>query len=75
MIAEIAVPAGGAQGMHFDETFDVGSDTGTPANDADYEVPFPFTGTLTKLSLAIDRPKLTPGDEKRLMEESRKAND
>jgi hypothetical protein len=32
----------------------------------DYQVPFTFTGTLNKLTIAIDRPKLTPEDEKRL---------
>jgi hypothetical protein len=29
-----------------DETFDVGVDTRTPVNDADYQVPFPFNGTI-----------------------------
>jgi len=28
-----------------DESFDVGSDTGTPLDDADYQVAFVFTGT------------------------------
>jgi arylsulfatase len=60
--------------LQFDETFDVGADTGTPVNDADYQVPFAFTGTLAKLTLAIDRPKLTPEDEKRLLEEGRRNN-
>ncbi len=54
--------------------FDVGADTGTPVNDQDYEVPFRFTGKLTKLTLKIDRPKLTPADEKRLMEEGQRNN-
>ena len=30
-------------------------------------MPFRFTGKLTKLTLAIDRPQLTPADEKLLM--------
>jgi hypothetical protein len=34
-------------------------------------VPFKFTGKLNKLTLTIDRPKLTPEDEKRLMEAMR----
>jgi hypothetical protein len=34
-------------------------------------VPFAFTGKLTKLTLSIDRPKLTPEDEKWLMEAQR----
>jgi len=53
--------------LQWDENFDVGADTGTPVNDADYQVPFRFTGKLNKLTLTIDRPKLTPEDEKRLM--------
>jgi arylsulfatase A-like enzyme len=32
----------------FDETFDVGEDTGTPVS-LDYDVPFKFTGTLEKV--------------------------
>src|SRR5262249_19133714 len=60
--------------LQFDETFDVGADTGTPLDDKDYKVPFEFTGKLTKLTLAIARPKLTPEDEKRLMEEGQRNN-
>ncbi len=32
----------------FDETFDVGEDTGTPVSE-DYEVPFKFTGEIEKV--------------------------
>lgn len=55
----------------WDENFDVGADTGTPVDDGDYQVPFKFTGKLNKLTLKIDRPKLTPEEEKRLMEAQR----
>ena len=34
----------------WDETFNVGIDTGTPVDDADYQVPFPFTGKIDKLT-------------------------
>ena len=51
--------------LQWDETFDIGSDTGTPVCDEDYQCPFAFTGKLVKLTLKIDRPKLTPEDEKR----------
>jgi arylsulfatase len=61
--------------LQFDETFDVGADTGTPVDDKDYQVPFKFTGKLNKLTLSIERPKLTPEDEKKLMEGSRAAQD
>jgi arylsulfatase len=37
-------------------------------DDQDYQVPFRFTGKLVKLTLAIDRPKLPPENEKRPME-------
>ena len=60
--------------LQWDETFDVGADTGTPVDDKDYKIPFEFTGKLTKLALTIDRPKLTPEDEKRLMEEAQRNN-
>jgi hypothetical protein len=33
-----------------------------------------FTGKLHKLTLSIDRPKLTPEDEKRLAEEGQRSN-
>ena len=49
--------------LQWDETFDIGSDTGTPVDDQDYQVPFTFTGKLDKLTLKIDRPKLTPADD------------
>lgn len=52
--------------LQFDETFDVGADTGTPVDDKDYQCPFPFTGRLDKLTLKIEPPKLTPADIKKL---------
>ena len=60
--------------LQWDENFDVGADTGTPVDDHDYQVPFKFTGKLNKLTLSIDRPKLTPADEKLLMQESQRNN-
>jgi hypothetical protein len=48
--------------------------TGTPVDDKDYQVPFRFTGTLDKLTLTIDRPKLTPADEKLLREQAQRNN-
>ena len=35
--------------LPWDETFDIGSKTGTPVDDADYQVPFAFTGKIDKL--------------------------
>jgi len=57
--------------LAWDENLDVGSDTGTPVNDQDYQVPFKFTGKIDRITLTIDRPKLTPEDEKKLMEAQR----
>jgi arylsulfatase len=57
--------------LQWDESFDIGSDTLTGVNDADYEPPFTFTGKLAKLTIKIDRPKLTAEDEKRLMAATR----
>ena len=37
--------------MQWDETFNVGLDTGTPVDDNDYQVPFAFTGKIHKLTL------------------------
>jgi arylsulfatase A-like enzyme len=59
--------------LQFDESLDVGSDTLTGVDDRDYQVPFAFTGTINKITLTIDRPKLSPEDEKRLMEGQRNA--
>jgi arylsulfatase len=36
------------------ETFDVGSDTGSGVNDADYQTPFGFTGKLNKLTIKLE---------------------
>jgi len=58
--------------LAWDENLDVGSDTGSPVDDQDYQVPFAFTGKINRITLTIDRPKLTPADEKRLMEEQKK---
>jgi arylsulfatase len=61
--------------MQFDETFDVGADTETSAADEDYQEPFEFTGKLEKLTIALDRPQLTPEDIKKLAEGQQAAQD
>lgn len=52
--------------MQWDENLDVGSDTGTPVDDADYRVPFTFTGKIDKITLTIDRPQLSAEDTEKL---------
>ncbi|PTX95123.1 arylsulfatase [Spartobacteria bacterium LR76] len=61
--------------LQWDESFDVGSDTLTGVNDADYLPPFPLSAKLNKVSIKVDRPQLTPADEKRLMDAASKAGD
>ena len=52
--------------LQWDESFDIGSDTLTGVNDADYKPPFPLTAKLNKLTIKVDRPQLSPADIKRL---------
>ncbi|HTP51929.1 MAG TPA: arylsulfatase [Anaeromyxobacteraceae bacterium] len=52
--------------LQWDESMDIGSDTLTGVNDADYLPPFVFTGKLNKVTLTIDRPQLSPEDVKKL---------
>jgi arylsulfatase A-like enzyme len=52
--------------LQWDESFDVGSDTLTGVNDADYKPPFPLTAKLNKLTIKVDRPQLSPADIKKL---------
>ena len=49
----------------FDETFDVGEDTGTPVNE-DYDVPFKFTGEIEKVVVNLGEAKLSAADQKAL---------
>jgi arylsulfatase A-like enzyme len=51
--------------MSIDETFDVGVDTRTPVDDKDYQVPFRFTGTLTKLTVSLKPEPLSAEGQKR----------
>jgi arylsulfatase len=52
--------------LQWDESFDIGSDTLTGVNDADYKPPFPLTAKLNKLTIRVDRPQLSPEDVKKL---------
>ncbi len=52
--------------LQWDESFDVGSDTLTGVNDADYQPPFPLTAKLNKLTIKVDRPKLSSEDIQKL---------
>jgi arylsulfatase len=61
--------------LQWDESFDIGSDTITGVNDADYQPPFPLTAKLEKLTIDIDRPKLSDADIAKLKEAMLKAHD
>jgi arylsulfatase len=58
-----------------DETFDIGADTGSPIDDQDYQVPFNFTGKIDKLTIAVERPQLTPADIQKLKQAEASAAD
>ncbi|HEX2973884.1 MAG TPA: sulfatase-like hydrolase/transferase, partial [Tepidisphaeraceae bacterium] len=60
--------------LQIDESFDIGSDTLTPVDDNDYQVPFPLTATLNKLTIKIDRPQLNAADIKRLEQDAQRNN-
>jgi arylsulfatase len=52
--------------LQWDESFDIGSDTLTGVNDADYKPPFPLTAKLNRLTIKVDRPQLSGADIKQL---------
>jgi hypothetical protein len=54
--------------LQWDESFDIGSDTITGINDADYLPPFSLTAEFHKLTIKIDRPQLSPEEKKKLEE-------
>jgi arylsulfatase len=57
--------------LQWDETFDIGSDTGTPVDDKDYQVPFRLTAKLNKLTLKLDRPQLSKADIEKIQKSLR----
>lgn len=60
--------------LQWNESFDIGSDTGTSVCDQDYQVPFTFTGKLDKLTLKLDRPQLSASDIKLLEQAGQRDN-
>jgi arylsulfatase len=52
--------------LQWDESFDIGSDTLTGVNDADYKPPFALTAKLNRLTIKVDRPQLSPADIKKV---------
>lgn len=60
--------------LQWDESFDIGSDTLTGVDEADYQTPFPLTAKLDRLTVRLDRPNLSDADKARL-EAAMKAKD
>ncbi len=54
--------------VSMDESFDIGVDTRYGVNDNDYHVPFPFTGSLDKLTIKLEEPRRTAAEDKLLKE-------
>src|SRR5271155_1833156 len=50
--------------MAVDETFDIGSDTRTPVDDFEYELSFPFPGTINNLTYKLGPEQLSADDIK-----------
>jgi arylsulfatase len=59
----------------WDETFDVGLDTGSPVDDTDYQVPFAFTGTLHKIIFDLGASTATPEAMRAMVEDLAKKRD
>jgi len=62
-------------GLPVDETFDVGSSTGTPVDDQDYQIPFAFTGKIRKLIFTVKPPVLSEEDKRKLENAYRRMQD
>jgi hypothetical protein len=58
-----------------DQRFFIGIGGPSPVDDRDYKVPFKFTGKINKLTIAVDKPKLTLEDVKGLEAANRAAQD
>lgn len=49
--------------LMWDETFNVGLDTGTSVDDEDYQVPFRFTGKINKLTVKLGPNEMSPAEK------------
>jgi hypothetical protein len=61
-VADHALPRTLPFTFAWDETLDVGLDTGTPVDDRDYQVPFAFTGRSNRTTVDIGETSATPKD-------------
>jgi arylsulfatase A-like enzyme len=61
--------------MPADETFDIGVDTRTGVNDQDYQVPFPFNGTINNVTVKLGPAQLGEADQKLIQHALARAGD
>jgi hypothetical protein len=61
--------------LNLGETFDVGVDTRTSVEDADYQVPFRFTGNIDKVTFKLGATQLTSTEQKAIQLQLAKAKD
>jgi arylsulfatase len=59
-VAQASMPRTTPFTFAWDETFDVGMDTGTPVDDRDYQVPFTFTGQIGRITVDLGEGTVTP---------------
>ena len=57
--------------LPWDETFNVGLDTGTPVDDQDYQVPFRFTGKIAKLTVKLGPKEISAGEQAKIEKDKR----
>lgn len=60
--------------LQWDESFDIGADTGTPVDDKDYQCPFRFTGKLNRLTLNLKPAEMSAQDQQLLREKGNRHN-
>jgi arylsulfatase len=68
-VAQRALPNTLPFTVAWDETFDVGLDTGTSVDDRDYTSPNPFTGRIVRLTIDLGDSTITPASLQALQEE------
>lgn len=61
--------------LQWDETFNIGIDTGTPVDDKDYQVPFPFKGKITKLTIELQPQQLNKEERKTFFKRNARNNE
>ncbi len=61
--------------LNLGETFDVGGDTRSSVEDADYQVPFRFTGNIDKLTFKLGPTQLTSAEQRAIQQQLAKAKD